>query len=245
MSAYIVFGATGGIGSELSRRLVARGERVLLGGRSTERLRHLAEQLDMPYEPVDANQLSAIGQVFDRADVEFGEIQGVVNAIGSVLLKPVHRTSDEEFEQTLQINLMTSFAILREAAQRMRKQGGSIVFLSSAAAQRGMPNHEAIAAAKAGVEGLARSAAATYAPRGIRVNVIAPGLVRTELTRSIWENEASAIASTEMHALGRLGTPEDVAACAEWLLDEAASWITGQVVGVDGGLASLLPRRKA
>lgn len=126
----------------------------------------------------------------------------------------------------------------------LRRSGRSIVLFASAAAEIGIPNHEAIAAAKGGVISIARSAAATYAAQEIRVNVISPGLVRTSLTKQIWSNPAAATASTEMHALGRLGESQDLVGVAVWLLDPSNSWITGQVIGVDGGLSSLLPRRR-
>ncbi len=163
-----------------------------------------------------------------------------MNCIGSVLLKPAHLTSDDEFRQVLETNLFTSFAAVRAAAKVMRTQGGSIVLFASAAAEIGIANHEAIAAAKAG---LARSAAASYAANNIRVNVVSPGLVKTELTRRIWENTNSANASTQMHALGRLGEPDQVASLATWLLDPENHWVTGQVYGIDGGLGHVLPRR--
>ena len=123
--------------------------------------------------------------------------------------------------------------------------GGSIVLVSSAAAQKGMSNHEAIAAAKAGIEGLTRSAAATYANRGIRVNCVAPGLVETSLSQPILQNPAAREVSQRMHPLGRLGKVEDVANAIVWLLSPAQSWITGQVIGVDGGLANCLPKGRA
>lgn len=118
------------------------------------------------------------------------------------------------------------------------------MLVSSAAARIGFANHEAIAAAKAGVIGLTLSAAATYASRGLRFNAVAPGLVRTPMTERITANESAAEASIAMHALGRLGEPADVAGLIAWLLDPRNSWITGQVFGVDGGLASLRSRRK-
>ena len=119
-----------------------------------------------------------------------------------------------------------------------------MVLCSSAAARIGLANHEAIAAAKAGIIGLTLSAAATYSNRGIRFNAVAPGLVKSEMTRTLWESEEAAAVSSQMHALGRLGKPEDVAAAIAFLLDPANAWITGQVLGVDGGLGSVLPRTR-
>ena len=124
----------------------------------------------------------------------------------------------------------------------MMSGGGSIVLVSSAAARTGLANHEAIAAAKAGVMGLTLSAAASYAARGIRVNCVAPGLVETPLAARITGNEGSLQASKAMHALGRIGQPGDVASAMAWLLDPANSWVTGQVIGVDGGLGTIRPR---
>jgi NAD(P)-dependent dehydrogenase (short-subunit alcohol dehydrogenase family) len=122
--------------------------------------------------------------------------------------------------------------------------GGSVVLVSTAAARTGIANHEAIAAAKGGVQGLMLSAAATYAARGLRFNCVAPGLTRTPLTAKLTANDASEKASLAMHALGRLGEPEDIARAICWLLDPANDWVTGQVLGVDGGLANLRTRAK-
>lgn len=240
----VVFGATGGIGQSLSRRLSAAGKRVILVGRNPEKLNALAQELQADSFLLNAANSETFADAINFAIENSGSIQGIANCIGSVLLKPGHLTTDEEFWEVIRVNLGSSFAILRSAVKTMRSGGGSIVFVSSAAAKLGMPNHEAIAAAKGGIEGLAKSAAASYASRGIRVNVVAPGLVQTEMTRQIWENETNAKASKSMHALGRLGTPDDISSCISWLLDDASSWVTGQVVGVDGGLASVIPRRK-
>jgi NAD(P)-dependent dehydrogenase (short-subunit alcohol dehydrogenase family) len=159
------------------------------------------------------------------------------------LLKPAHATSADEWDDVIDTNLRTAFAVVRAVAPAMgRTGGGSLVLMSSAAARLGLANHDAIAAAKAGVTGLARSAAATYAPRNVRINVVAPGLVRTPLAARLTANEASLKASEAMHALGRIGEPDDVAGLIAYLLDPANRWVTGQEFGVDGGLATLRSR---
>jgi NAD(P)-dependent dehydrogenase (short-subunit alcohol dehydrogenase family) len=120
-----------------------------------------------------------------------------------------------------------------------RTGGGAVCLCSTAAAHLGLPNHEAIAAAKAGVEGLVRSAAASYAASRIRVNAVAPGLVATPLTARITGNEGNLRASLAMHPLGRIGAPADIASAIAWLIDPANSWVTAQILAVDGGLGSL------
>jgi NAD(P)-dependent dehydrogenase (short-subunit alcohol dehydrogenase family) len=190
----------------------------------------------------DPTSFDEVAGCIDSILEAYGPIQGVANCVGSLLLKPAHLTNESDWLSTLQINLTSAFAVLRAAAKAMTSSGGSIVLVSSSAARIGLPNHEAIAAAKAGVIGLTLSAAASYAPKNIRVNCVAPGLVRTEMTRRLTDNEGSLKASLAMHALGRIGEPSDVASAIEWFLSPEQSWVTGQVLGVDGGLGSLRGR---
>jgi NAD(P)-dependent dehydrogenase (short-subunit alcohol dehydrogenase family) len=234
---FVIGAAYSGIGSALAKRLAAKGHELLLLGRNGERLAALGVELQAQHAVLDLTQLDAV----ESAVAGFGPIDGIVNCAGSLLLKPAHLTSEAEWQATLDSNLKTAFVAVRSAVRNMT-QGGAIVLVSSAAGRMGLANHEAIAAAKAGVIGLTISAAASYAPRNIRVNCVAPGLVETPLTARITGNEASLKASTAMHALGRVGQPDDLASMMEFLLDPANSWITGQTFGVDGGLGTLRSR---
>lgn len=243
MDRIAILGATGSIGGALARRLVRHGRNVLLIGRNGEKLAQLATELSQPFAVADLSSSQSLEDVMATALATNDGLEGMVNCVGSVLLKPAHATTDDEFRQVLETNLFTAFATVRAGARLLRERGGAIVLFASAAAEIGIQNHEAIAAAKAGVIGLARSAAASYAQHNIRVNVVSPGLIRTQMTRRIWENPPAAAASTALHALGRLGEPEQVASLVAWLVDPENHWITGQVIGIDGGLGHVLPRR--
>jgi 3-oxoacyl-[acyl-carrier protein] reductase len=238
----LVVGATGGIGSALCRMLVASGQRVFLASRSPSSLQLLGDDLGMPCGAVDATDPDALDATADAAAASLGGLTGIVNCAGSLLLKPAHLTTAADWQATIAANLTTGFGCVRAAGRLLKAEGGSVVLVSSAAARVGLANHEAIAAAKAGVIGLVLSAAATYARQRIRFNAVAPGLVRTPLTKGLVASELAEKASVAMHPLGRLGEPEEVARAIAFLLDPAQSWITGQVLGVDGGLADVRGR---
>lgn len=201
-------------------------------------MEELARGTDDRTTPFDATDVAAVEAGFRGLP----PLDAAVNLAGSILLKPAHLTSEVDFELTIAQNLRSAFAVVRAAGLTMRERGGSVVLLSSCAASVGLANHEAIAAAKAGVEGLTRSAAATYAPNRIRFNAIAPGLVDTPLAERITRSESALKASLAMHPLGRIGTPDDIARAIAFLVDPANDWITGQVIGVDGGLARVRGR---
>lgn len=239
--AVLVLGAAGGIGGALSRRLAAERVKLVLAGRDAARLEAIAAETGATPFILDATRPAEVEAAAAKTVELHGRLDGLANCVGSILLKPAHLTSEEEWDAVVATNLKSAYAAVRAAA-RVMTAGGSVVLVSSAAARLGLANHEAIAAAKAGVIGLTLSAAATYAPKGIRVNAVAPGLVRTPLTARITGNEAALKASTAMHALGRVGEPEEVASAIAWLLDPAQAWVTGQVIGVDGGLATLRSR---
>ncbi|MBB3206347.1 NAD(P)-dependent dehydrogenase (short-subunit alcohol dehydrogenase family) [Rhodopirellula rubra] len=240
MAFYLIVGAAGGIGSCLCRRLVADDHRVMMLGRDESKLAALADELKQPFAVCDASDWDRLAEVTDQAIEEFGTLDGAVNLAGSILLKPAHLTSKSDLQNVIEQNLVTAFGLIRSVAPKLKKAGGgSIVLMSSGGAAIGLTSHEAIAAAKAGVAAMARAAAATYAAGGVRINTVAPGLVKTELTGRVWQNERSAEASRAMHPLGRLGEPADIASLIAWLLSPEQTWITGQDIAVDGGLSSI------
>lgn len=233
MAQMIVIAAQSGIAQATIALLREGGHTVFTTARSG--------QADMQ---LDASDFDAVDAAFATANERIGRIDGVVNCAGSLLLKSAHLTSQAQYQAVIDASLTTAFATVRAAAKHMPK-GGSVVLVSSAAAMAGLANHEAIAAAKAGILGLTLSAAATYAPQQLRVNAVAPGLTDTQLTAGITGNDTARKFSEAMHALGRLGTPEDVARAIVFLLDPANSWITGQVLAVDGGLSRVRTKPKA
>jgi len=238
----LVIGGGGGIGAAVARLVVAGGGRVFLAGRDEGKLAAVGGELGVPYGSVEAADPDAVDACADAAVAALGGLDGIVNCAGSLLLKPAHLTTTAEWQATLAANLSSAFGCVRAAGRLLKAAGGSVVLVSSAAARVGLANHEAIAAAKAGVIGLVLSAAATYAKQKVRFNAVAPGLVRTPLTKGLVASELAEKASVGMHPLGRLGEPEDVARAIHFLLDPAQGWITGQVLGVDGGLADLRGR---
>jgi len=232
MAHYLIIAASSGIGQATATLLKENGHSVFTTARDTSKI--------APDAILDATDFQAVDEVFKQA----GHVDGVVNCSGSLLLKSAHLTSKEQYNTVIDASLTTAFATMRAAGKHMNK-GGSVVLISSAAAMDGFANHEAIAAAKAGIIGLTLSAAASYASMNLRVNAVAPGLVETPLTASLTGNEGARKFSEAMHALGRLGKPQDVARAIVFLLDPANDWITGQVLAVDGGLSRVRPKMKA
>jgi len=234
---HVVIGGTGGIGSQIARRLAAGGAPVHLVARDADRLSALAEEIGATHAPADATDHDALGRALDAAPAGAG-FASLPYAVGSIPLKPMKRTTAEDFRAAFEINLLGAAMAVQPAAAALKRGGGSVVLFSTVAAQQGFASHAAIAAAKGAVEGLTRALAAELAPK-VRVNCIAPSLVRTPLAAPLLGNDKVADGIAAMHPLGRLGEPDDVAVLADLLLAPDSSWISGQVIGVDGGRSSL------
>ena len=232
MAKFLVLAASSGIGQATTSLLRSQGHQVITTARTNEKIT-ADYQLDVTdFDAVD----SVVAQSLP--------LDGIVNCSGSLLLKPAHSTSKEQYQQVIDASLTSAFATIRAAGKHLTN-GGSVVLISSAAAMEGLANHEAIAAAKAGIIGLTLSAAATYAGNNLRVNTVAPGLTETPMTSHLVNNDMSRKISEAMHALGRIGKAEDIARAIAFLLGPQNNWITGQVLAVDGGLSRVRPKIKA
>jgi NAD(P)-dependent dehydrogenase (short-subunit alcohol dehydrogenase family) len=242
----LIGGITGGIGSALARRLQEDGHRVSGFARDQARATALEEATGIKVKLCDATDPEALDAQIQGLASEAGGIDGYVHAIGSIYLKPAHLTPVSDWEQTIGLNLHSAFYALRSVAKLMQKQGhGNCLFFSTAAAQIGIANHEAIAAAKGGIEAMVRSAAATYASRGLRFNAIAPSLTDTPMAQPIVGNPQALEISKKMHPLNNIANPADVAGLAAWLLSDEAKFVTGQIFVVDGGLSTIVPKPRA
>ena len=236
----VIFGASGGIGSALAIHLTKEGKKVVLCSRNADRLASLSSELNQPYIVCNGSSEEEVVTAVDKILTEYGRIDAVANCIGSFFIKPLRLTTLTEWNEVLRVNLTSSFCILKGCLEKMEPQKqGSIVLISSVAAEIGLMHHEAIAAAKGAIEALVRSAAASYAQKGIRINGVAPGLVDTLLSSPITSSESALKASLSFHPLGRIGKAEDIVSAITWLLSPASSWVTGEVISVDGGLTHI------
>jgi NAD(P)-dependent dehydrogenase (short-subunit alcohol dehydrogenase family) len=239
-AATLIYGATGGIGSCVARQLAGSGKRLHLVARDSQRLQSLAEELDASWTAVDVLEDGAFEEVARQApDI----LDGLVYAVGSIKLKPVARMTADDLLHDYRLNAMAAALAVQAAlpALRASTEGASVVLFSSVAATHGFPSHSSIAMAKAAVEGLTRSLAAELAP-ATRVNAIAPSLTETPLSAGMIGNPKIRDAIAAMHPLARLGRADDIAHLAAFLLSPQASWITGQVLGVDGGRSTIASR---
>ena len=240
MRSYLIVGGSSDIGIILCRALLEEGAAVTLLARDSSRLAEFPEGKVGKFIG-DANDEELVKEaVISAISAGNGRLDGVVHLVGSFAVRPPHAMSLEAFEQVITTNLSSAFVTLSIACKQMlRNGGGRVVFTSSVAGSLGLANHEAIAAAKGGVESMGRSAAATDSKRGIRVNAVAPGLTDTRLSRPITSSSATKEAAVGMIPLKRINEPEEVSSTIQWLLTDAPDNITGQVFHLDGGMSNV------
>tara|TARA_B100001057_G_scaffold67536_1_gene61257 strand:- start:176 stop:886 length:711 start_codon:yes stop_codon:yes gene_type:complete len=231
---YLIFGATGSIGSSLAKQLKGSGQDVHLVARNESELSQISEKLECSHTVADVLEDGFIEKV--KSDIS--EINGLAYCVGSIDLKPFRMINDQDFQKCMKLNLYSAVESIKGYQESLKKNKGSIVMFSTVAAQRGFSNHAIIASTKAAVEGLTVSLAAEFAPN-IRVNCVAPSLTKSKIAEPMLKNVAIAEGIAKAHPLKRLGEGKDSAALAKFLLTEDSSWITGQIIAVDGGRSKL------
>ena len=227
----LVVGGSSGIGLSLVKLLHQQNANLYVVSRSSA---------EVWPEGVNDLQADVTGNLDAIENFLPGHLHGLVYSVGSITLKPFNRLSPEDFLNDYRLNVLGAAAIIQQSLKSLKSAAGaSIVLISTVAARTGMPYHASIAAAKGAVEGMALSMAAEFAAQQIRVNVVAPSLTDTPLAQTLLSTPEKREASAKRHPLYRIGKPEDISQMIAFLLSDESSWVTGQVIGVDGGLGKL------
>lgn len=235
----LVTGGASGLGFSIAREFVANKSNVVIVGRNTEKLERAKSELEEKVTcfAFDLNDLHGVANLVRDINEQAGNIDVIVNCAGIHLKKEALAVSIQEYENVIRTNQTAVFALTREAAGTMLSRGsGSVIMISSMASQYGIPNVVAYAASKAAVEGMTRALAVEWSPRGVRVNCIAPGFIKTTMSSKALDNDPErrekVLSRTPM---GKLGEPSDIANAAIFLASERSKYITGVVLPVDGG----------
>jgi len=239
MSIALITGASGGIGRALAGRLHAQGCRVAAVGRDADRLAEVEAAVRIAADTTTpegaARALAGCREALGAAP------QLLAHCVGSTLIAPLHRTRTEAYREVMRVNLDSAVFMLQAWIAALQGAAGAAVFASSVVARIGVANHEAIAAAKGGIEALVRGAAASYAGQGVRINAVAPGLTDTPLSAGMLKLPAMREGAARQYPLGGVQTADQVAGVMAWLLSEGSARLTGQVLAVDGGFAAVRP----
>ncbi|MCK8495441.1 MULTISPECIES: SDR family NAD(P)-dependent oxidoreductase [Spirosoma] len=226
----LIVGAGSGIGHALANQLQAQGATLFTAGRQAP------EGITSTHMTWDVTQSSAADALTQLPS----ELHGLVYCPGTINLKPFQRLTIDDYRRDLEINVLGAVDAVHAAYLALKQaKGSSVVLFSTVAVRLGMGLHSSVAIAKSAVEGMTKSLAAEFANIQIRVNAVAPSLTDTPLAQGLLGNDEKREAANKRHPLGRFGTPDDIASMAAYLLSDQASWITGQVIGVDGGMGSL------
>ena len=231
---YLIFGATGSVGSSLAEQLKNSGNDIHLVARNESEVKIIAEKLGCSYTIADVLEDGFIEKV--KSDIN--DINGIAYCVGSIDLKPLRMVTEADMNKCMKLNLYSAIEAIKGFQENLKKNKGSVVLFSTVAAQRGFTNHTIIASAKAAIEGLTVTLAAEFAPN-IRVNCIAPSLSKSKIADPMLKNPAIAEGIAKAHPLKRLGEGKDSAALAKFLITKESSWVTGQVIAVDGGRSKL------
>ena len=232
---FLIFGATGSIGSSLAQQLKDSGiTNVHLVGRNEDEVKNISNKLGFSFSVADVLKDGFVDKI--KRDID--DIIGIAYCVGSIDLKPIRMVTEQDFNKCMKLNLYSAVEAIKGYQESLKKNKGSVVLFSTVAAQRGFTNHSIIASTKAAVEGLTVSLAAEFAPN-IRVNCVAPSLTNSKIAQPMLKNKALAEGIAKAHPLKRIGEGKDSASLAKFLLTQESSWVTGQIIAVDGGRSKL------
>ncbi len=235
----LITGASGGIGRALVRHLHAQSCRVAAVSRDATRLADVEAAVHVA---ADTTTPEGAAQAIAACQEALGAAPTLLaHCVGNTLIAPLHRTRADAYREVMRVNLDSAVFTLQAWIMALHGAPGAAVFVSSVVARIGVVNHEAIAAAKGGVEALVRSAAATYAAQGLRINAVAPGMTDTPMTAGMLRMPAMREGAARQYPLGGVQTADQVADAMAWLLGEGAARLTGQVIAVDGGFTTVRP----
>ena len=232
----LIFGATGAVGSSLAKLLKDRPNECHLIGKNEEEVSRLSDETGHSFSVADVLEDNFIDKI--QQDLGDADIAGIAYCVGSIDLKPINLISKKDVLKCFSLNLFPIYDIIKKFQQNLKKNNGSIVLFSTVAVKQGFPNHSIISPAKASIEGLTVSLASELSPN-VRVNCIAPSMSNSKMASKILKNPKIAEGIAKQHPLKRVGEGKDSASLAKFLLSDESSWITGQIIGVDGGRSNV------